>query len=255
MTRIPFIIGHRGASREAPENTLSAFQLAWEQGADGIELDLRLTLDGHIVCLHDETARRTAGHAIGVAGAALAELRELDVGRWKGARWHRERIPTLAEVLSLSPPEKHLFLEIKSGPEILPALMQALAAHPAALERISFLAFSPLLIALLKRQLPQITACWLTDYRRCRVTGNVRPEQDEILSLLADIGADGLASKAHACLDAGFVTALRDGGFAVHVWTVDSAAVAHRYVELGVDSIMTNRPGWLRAWLARHHAT
>jgi glycerophosphoryl diester phosphodiesterase len=94
------LIAHRGASREAPENTLAAFELAWQQGADGIEADFRLTRDGRIVCLHDATTGRTAGIDLAVAGASLEELKQLDFGSWKGSVWQGEPILVLEELLA-----------------------------------------------------------------------------------------------------------------------------------------------------------
>jgi glycerophosphoryl diester phosphodiesterase len=252
MQHFLLVIGHRGASREAPENTLAAFRLAWEEGADGIEADFRLTRDGHIVCLHDASTGRTADHDLAVADATLAELRRLDAGGWKGARWRGEKIPTLAEVLDISPPGKRLFLEIKSGPEIIPALMHELAGKGGAAERITLLSFSAPLLAACKERMPEVKVCWLTDYRRSRSSGALCPTRAEILDTLARIGADGLASRAHRALDADLVAALRDAGLSVHVWTVDSVAKARHYAELGVDSIMSNRPGWLKTHLAEH---
>lgn len=76
------IVAHRGASKRAPGNTLPAFELAWKQGADAIEGDFRLTKDGHVVCIHDETIKRTAGADLNVAQSTLSELRKLDVGAW-----------------------------------------------------------------------------------------------------------------------------------------------------------------------------
>lgn len=253
MPRIPQVIGHRGASRVAPENTLAAFRLAWEEGADGIETDLRLTRDEHIVCLHDATTGRTTGRDIAVADATLAELRRLDAGGWKGSRWRGEPIPTLAEVLALSPPGKRLFLEIKSGPEIIPALERELAGRAAAQECATILSFDAPLLVLLRQRLPELDICWLTAYRRDRQTGAVHPSLAEILAILAEIGAEGLASQAHESLDAEFVAALRGNGLAVHVWTVDRLDQARHYAGLGVDSIMTNRPGWLKRKLADRH--
>lgn len=175
MPHLPIIIGHRGASKDAPENTLAAFRLAWEQGADGVKADFRLTKDGRIVCLHDATTRRTTQHNIAVAEATLQQLGHLDAGFWKGAQWGGERIPTLAEVLDGTPPGKHLFLEIKSGPEILPALVEELSGREAARESVTVLAFNAPLIAEFKARLPQVKACWLTNYRRSRRTGKLKP--------------------------------------------------------------------------------
>ncbi|MDP6721144.1 MAG: glycerophosphodiester phosphodiesterase family protein, partial [Pirellulaceae bacterium] len=93
------IVAHRGASYDAPENTLAAFRLAWRQGADGIEGDFYLTKDGQIVCIHDADTKRTAGVSRQVAKSTLAELRELDVGRWKDEEFAGERMPTLQQVL------------------------------------------------------------------------------------------------------------------------------------------------------------
>ena len=187
------IIGHRGASRNAPENTLAAFRLAWEEGADGIEADFRLTGDGRIVCLHDASTGRTAEKDLAVAASTLAELRTLDVGLWQGHAWIGERIPTLAEVLSSLPPGKKLFIELKSGPEIVAPLVQELSRSGADPERLRLLAFSAPLLAELKEQLPDYRACWLTDCRRWLPGGAWRPSPEEILATLRHTGVDGLA--------------------------------------------------------------
>ena len=78
------IIAHRGASFEAPENTLGAFNLAWAEDADGIECDVRLTKDNHVVCVHDPDLKRITGHNLYVDQLNLADIIELDAGLWKG---------------------------------------------------------------------------------------------------------------------------------------------------------------------------
>src|SRR5271170_7325637 len=90
------VIAHRGASYDAPENTLAAFRLAWQQGADGIEGDFYLTDDGEIVCLHDSDTGRTGDRKLSVGQSTLAQLRTVDVGVSKGEKFRGERIPTLA---------------------------------------------------------------------------------------------------------------------------------------------------------------
>ena len=119
MSVMPQIIAHRGASGDAPENTLAAFRLAWEQEADGIEMDLHLSRDGKIVVFHDKTLRRTAGVRGRVCDKTWDELRCLDVGLWKDPRWRGERIPLLEEALEVVPLGKSVWLELKGGPEIL----------------------------------------------------------------------------------------------------------------------------------------
>jgi len=243
------LIAHRGASHEAPENTLAAFDLAWQQGADGIEADFRLTRDGRVVCLHDACTGRTAGIDLAVAEASLEELKRLDVGRWKGARWQGELIPSLDEVLNRLPDGKRIFIELKSGPEIIEPLGRILTTGTVPFERLRLLAFDAQLVIRLKEQLPGIKVCLNVDYRRSLPTRSWRPSLADILASLEKCGADGLSSQAHAQLDAQFVAGLHGIGKEVHVWTVDSARSALHYTGLGVDSIMTNRPGLLRSRL------
>lgn len=248
MTCNTLIIGHRGASRDAPENTLASFRLAFEQGADGIEADFRLSRDGRIVCLHDAGTSRTAGQDLTVGAATLPELQQLDVGAWKGPAWAGERIPTLREVLSELPPGKKLFIELKSGAEIIPSLAADLAEATLSPEQIRFLSFDAELVRSLKERLPQYRACWLTDYRW---RGAWRPSLPELMAGVRGSGADGLASRDRGILDLAMVRQLKEQGLEIHVWTVDAVSAARRLCELGVDSIMTNRPGRLRASLAK----
>jgi glycerophosphoryl diester phosphodiesterase len=243
------LIAHRGASREAPENTMAAFSLAWREGADGIEADFRLTRDGRIVCLHDDTTKRTAGVELSVAESSLEELRRLDIGAWKGARWRGERIPTLEEVLAGLPAGKMFMIELKSGPEIIDPLQRVLEADGVPVERLRLLSFDAQLVAALKERLPGIRACMNVDYRFSPRTRAWSPSRAEIPAILEQIRADGISSKAHAMVDMQFVAEMHGNGKEVHVWTVDSARDADHYRSLGVDSIMTNRPGRLRGRL------
>jgi len=243
------LIAHRGASHDAPENTLASFRLAWKTGADGIEGDFRLTRDGQIVCLHDATTGRTAGTDIRVADSTLTRLRELDAGAWKGDRWSGERIPTLREVIATIPPGKKLFIELKSGPEILPPLAADLADSALDPDQVAISAFSAELVAASRNLFPHIKRLWITDYTRDWRSGSWFPSVSEIIRMLESIGACGLASSAHRSIDAAFVRALRAAGMELHVWTVDGSRAAARFLALGVDSIITNRPDWLRARL------
>ena len=94
----PIIFAHRGASAHAPENTLAAFELALAQGADGIELDVKLSADGHVVVIHDPTTDRTTGARGQVKDLSLAELRGLNAGSFYSANFSAEKIPMLEEV-------------------------------------------------------------------------------------------------------------------------------------------------------------
>ncbi len=241
----PILIAHRGAAEDAPENTLAAFKLAWQQGADGIEGDFHFTRDGKIVCIHDADTQRTAGRAGKVAEATFAELRRLDVGSWKGEPWRGARIPTLGEILATVPAGTRVCIEIKCGPEILPTLKAALAGSGLLSGQAIVMSFDARVIAEAKRLLPQRKALWLTDFKADPETG-VRPTATEILQTLEKTGADGVGCRAHPVVDQAFMRTLRTAQKEVHLWTVDDVPTAKRYLQLGADSLTSNRAGWLK---------
>jgi glycerophosphoryl diester phosphodiesterase len=125
-THRPWVIAHRGASLEAPENTLPAFERAIGLGADLIEVDVRQTSDGHIVAIHDETVDRTTDGSGAVRTMTLQQVRQLDAGRWRGAEFAGMSIPTLAEVLDVTAERVKLALEIKAGSPRSPGLEAAI---------------------------------------------------------------------------------------------------------------------------------
>ena len=223
--------------------------MAWKQGADGIEADFRLSSDGRIVCMHDATTVRTTGVDLIIADTPLTELRRLDAGGWKGASWSGAVMPTLDEVLAALPQDSWFFIEIKCGPEIIPHLERVLRASGIFPQHIWLLSFSAPLIAELKQRLPGWHACWLCDYRLSLQNNLWRPSRTDVIDTLLRCGADGLASANRAFLDQGLVETLKGLGKEIHVWTVDRLPDADRLSVLGVDSIMTNRPGWLRQQL------
>jgi glycerophosphoryl diester phosphodiesterase len=242
----PLIIAHRGASFDGPENTLAAYRLAWEQGADGAEGDFHLTRDGRIVCMHDRTTGRTGDIELVVSEATFDELRKVDVGVWKDRLFAGERIPTLDEILDLLPDEKIFFIEIKCGAEILPVLREVIANSGVAAERLRILCFNAEVILQSNRLLPGIKAHWLVDYSSDPTTGLKTPTPRTILETLKRIGANGLNSRADTCvLSAEFVSDLVSEGFEVAAWTVDDLALAKCLIGAGVGSLTTNRPGWI----------
>lgn len=112
----PVVFAHRGASAYAPENTMAAFKKALEMGADGIELDVHLTLDEEVVVIHDHTINRTSNGSGWVKDMTIKELKCLDFGSWFGPEYKNERIPLLEEVLYLlSDRDIILNIEIKNA--------------------------------------------------------------------------------------------------------------------------------------------
>jgi glycerophosphoryl diester phosphodiesterase len=242
----PLIVAHRGASRDAPENTLPAFKLAWQQGADAIEGDFHLTKDGRIICLHDYDTKRVAGVKKVVKDSTLDELRELDAGAWVKPEWKGTRLPTFAEVAATVPAGKKFYIEVKCGPEIVPALLRDLAASGLTTQQIVVISFNAPVIRELKKQAPQFKACWLSSFDK---QAPLKPAATDVIATLREIRADGFSSSADARLDETYINAIRAAGFEYHCWTVDDPAVAKRFIRLGAGSITTNRPAFLRQTL------
>jgi glycerophosphoryl diester phosphodiesterase len=246
------IIAHRGASHDAPENTLAAFKLAIEQGADGIEADFHLSKDGHVVCLHDADTQRVAGKKLLAKEAPFEELRLLDVGSWKGPQWKGERMPTLEEVLAAVPDGKRIYIELKSSSEVVGPMAKILAASKLSPEQVVIISFHADAIAESKKQLPHFKALWICSMKK-KKDGTPPPTAEQVAATLARIGADGLdAEGVPEYFNAGFIERLRQLGCReFHVWTIDDPKVADFYAKLGAASITTNRPGWLRKEMAK----
>ena len=242
-----FIIGHRGASHDAPENTLAAFRLAWERGADGIEGDFYLSCDGRVVCIHDEDTERTAGVKHVVADTTFDQLRTLEVGAWKDEKWRGEKIPSLEEVLETVPANGKMFIELKTGPEIVDPMAKILAASSVQPKQIIVISFNADTIEACEKQLPHLRTHWLTSYDQDEKNGQWKPPVKKVADTVRRIGADGLGSKAELeVVDGAFIEQYRKmGRDEFHVWVVNDLEIARRYQQLGAWSITTDRPGWL----------
>jgi glycerophosphoryl diester phosphodiesterase len=243
------IVAHRGASYDAPENTLAAFRLAWDQDADAIEGDFYLTRDRQIVCIHDRTTKRVAPNQPdrNVAESTLDELRTLDVGSWKSSRFANERIPTLAEVLATVPEGRQIFVEIKCGPEVLPVLKPQLAASALKPEQITIICFNEAVVTQARKTMPQYRANWLTSYRQKVKTSPWTPSTEDVLRTLRRAKATGLGSNGNLrVIDLPFVEKVRHAGFGFHVWTVNDPQAARTFRLLGAESMTTDRPAFIR---------
>ncbi|HMP90784.1 MAG TPA: glycerophosphodiester phosphodiesterase family protein [Kiritimatiellia bacterium] len=226
------IIGHRGAPNVAPENTLKAFQAAWDCGCDGIELDIRLTRDNHIVVFHDENGIRLTGSPENIANLSL---RELSSWRVKG-----EPIPTLDEVLKNNPPASVVMIEIKTGPEIIPALAPVVAAHTGL--QLCILTFQPDVAV---KAMALGIQVWL----------NVEPSNilklDGILDFTKKHALSGLSVGWSSRINAEVVARIHEAGLSVAVWTVNDAPSIHKAIDWGVDVLMTDDPGKF-VYMVRH---
>ena len=242
----PRIIAHRGASAEAPENTLAAADLAWRQGADGIEIDVRMTRDNKIVVIHDATVKRTAGKPARIHTTNLTQLRQFDVGRFKGAEWAGERLPTLEEMIRTVPRGKHICIELKSGSRLIHGLAEVLARTGLDVTQVSFLAFDRNLISSMKQSLPQYRALW-----NKHGLFRMNPSIQKLIDQAVDSGLDGLSVGGPLYLNPRVIQAIREAGLHAYVWTVDQPGQAKEMKQAGAEYIITNRPGYLKAALGQ----
>lgn len=243
------IIAHRGASFDAPENTLESFRLGWDQQADAVELDVMISSDGHIVVIHDTNTKRLSGVDRPVVSQSLNELQTLDVGKWKDPRWTGIRIPLLSEVLPTIPENKRLFIEVKCGPEIIPELKRELAAAGKRPEQTVVIGFSRKTMEAVKLHLPNLEVYWIVDIKPNLKASGSSAFVDELIRQAKESHLDGLDLSADESIDRRFATAIRDAGLTLAVWTINDASLARRMVEAGVQGITTDRPGWMREQL------
>ena len=243
------LVAHRGESADAPENTMAAFRLAWERGVPAIELDVHLTRDGTLIVSHDADTRRTTGVARVIKESTRDELRALDAGKWKGARWAGERLPTLEEALATIPAGARCLIEVKVGAEAIPALVEAVRASGKSPSQLAVISFQLDAVAEAKRRLPEIPAYYLSSFRRDSATGAWTPTIDALIARARGARLDGLDLSFNGPVDADAVRRIKGAGLALHVWTVDDPEVARRFVGYGVDGITTNRAAALRSAL------
>jgi glycerophosphoryl diester phosphodiesterase len=241
----PEIIAHRGESADAPENTLAAFRLAWERDCDAIELDVHLTADDRLAVIHDADTERTCGEKVIIKTTRFEELENLDAGLWKGEAFRGEPIPVLEDALATVPSGKRCFIEVKVGPEAVPALARAVQSSGLPNEQLVVISFQSETIAEVRRVLPEHEAYWLVGFKQDEASGEFTPPVEEIIATARAIDAHGVNVSYKGPIDAAFVRSIRESGLGLYVWTVDDEAVARRLVELGVDGITTNRAAWL----------
>jgi glycerophosphoryl diester phosphodiesterase len=245
------IIAHRGASHDAPENTLPAMQLAWEQGADAIELDLWLSADGRLIVFHDKETKRFEpkdAPSRNITSLTLAEARQLDVGAWKGPAFAGTRIPDLEAILATVTAGRRVVLELKDGPRIVPEFARVLATAGLPAERMRVISFQADTLRASKHALPQVEHYFLHGYARDKKTGAF-PELATVIAQAQAAGADGLNLNHEWPVSREFAAQVAAAKLKLLVWTVNDPAIARRWIDAGAVAVTTDRPGWLRAQL------
>lgn len=240
------IIAHRGASVSAMENTLEAFNKAWEEGADGIEADFMLSADKQIICFHDLNGRRLLGKPLRIKSQTLATLRNLSENAQPPFY-----LPTLKEVMATVPAHKKFYIELKSGAHIVPFLYRELREGPLAMQQLMIISFHKAVIRELKKKMPDVKACWIRQFRRSQKTGEIQPNLKDLKMILKEIGADGLSSNQKYVTKA-LVQDLNNAGFEHHCWTVDDPQRALLIAQTGCQSITSNTPEKLAQLFAKN---
>ncbi len=240
----PLIIGHRGASRSAPENTMAAFRLALEAGADGVEFDVRLTRDGIPVIIHDDDLRRTGGTPSRVADLTLHELQAIDVGRWfPSNKFIGEQVPTLHQLFELFDSNDFLlYLEMKCDTTEQDRLAQVCAQviNSSSLKhRVIVESFDLAGIAKIKAIDPTIKTAALFEPSLANLP--LITSGQRLVERALAVGADEIALH-HRLANDRMVEASRVAGLAVVVWTVDNPSWIARANSTGVTALITNDP-------------
>lgn len=230
------VVAHRGASAEAPENTLAAFRRAIDLGVDMIELDLQLSRDGVPVAIHDTSIARTCdpSREEQVHQLSLDELRKLDAGSWFDGEFRGEKLPLLLEILSLKRGKTGLMLELKAGAQLAEELVSAvkldLECEP------EWTATSPIVLG--SQDIPMVQAL-LQQFPREQIVG-IAPD-NATLEVYQDLGLKKF-SIYHGLATPERMKSLTQDGCSVWVWTVDDPQLGHKLTEAGAIGIITNDP-------------
>ncbi len=232
----PCIFAHRGASAYAPENTLAAFELALQQGAPAIELDVKLSADGHAVVIHDPTVDRTTNGKGKVARLSLAELRALDAGSFFSEKYRGEKIPTLEEVFDLVGKRALINIELTNYTTPRDSLVEEvcrLVREHHMEENVLFSSFLPRNLHQAAILLPEVPrgllalegwkGLWMRSFQF--FFGNYQA----LHPYVSDVTPQQIAS-VHRI------------GRRVHVWTVNDAEWIRRLLKWGADGIFTDDP-------------
>ena len=234
-------ISHRGESIDAPENSLPAFKLSLERKTDGMECDVHLTADGVVVVAHDANTARMGDVNRTIASTKYEDLIKVNISGVFEEKYPGEHIHPLVDTFAYLGEGREYYIELKPGcPPLVPAVKKILADNGMTPKQIVIISFDRELITLTKQQMPEYRALWLTG-----MTNDMTAEK--LLAELNAMNADGVDTSVNEnVLDAAFVQKLHDAGKIVAVWTVDQPGQAKRLIEMGVDSITSNRAAKLR---------
>lgn len=252
MSLSPLIIGHRGNSAHAPENTLAAFQRAIEDGSDGVEFDVQLSKDGVPVVIHDHSLVRTARRDENVSDLTADQLGKVDVGSWFNAKFPKrarpefaaETIPTLEQALRLLESSSGLiYIELKCGDHDFVDLAKAVCdviRRSSALPRIIVKSFKLAAIPEIRHNLPEAQTAALLSPK----VMNILRHRKSILAIAHEFGADQL-SLHYSLVSRKLASLAADAEMPITIWTADSPKWIKRCRKIGIGAVITNDPARL----------
>jgi glycerophosphoryl diester phosphodiesterase len=231
------IIAHRGASAVAPENTLAAFRLAIEQGADFVELDVQESADGEVLVVHDSDLMKIGGGPAKIWEATAAELRAVDIGSHKGPKYSGERVPTLAEALAVCKGKARIIIELKSygHDQKLQERVAAIVEAAGMANDCIYMSLDHTMIERMKRLRPS----WRCGVLAAKARGD-----------LTSLHADFLAVEMRMATGR-FVRRTHRAGQDVYVWTANDPAWMLAALSRGADGLITDKPDLAREVVAR----
>ena len=239
----PTIFAHRGASAIAPENTLAAFQMAYDFGVEAIELDVQLSADKRVIVIHDTTVDRTTDGNGRVRELTLGKLKSLDAGAFFSNEFAGESIPVLEEVFEAFGKKLYIDIELKnydSPFNTLPEMVVNVVKKAQLQDWVMFSSFNPIALRYTQRYFPDIPVGFLMSpgwrnvfprrlVERWLSPQAIHPNKDDV--------TDEMLAEQH------------ESGRRVNVWTVNELDEMKHLIELGVDGIITDQP--VRAMEAR----
>jgi glycerophosphoryl diester phosphodiesterase len=234
----PLIIGHRGSSAIAPENTIASFRQSITDGADGVELDVRLTSDCYAVVIHDGTLSRTTNGRGRVEKKSLAELKQLDAGRWLGKKFEGEQIPTLKETLLLLKGKMAIDIELKSGSRDVEIVNRTceLVRELDMVEEVLLTSFDSRFLQRVKQIEGRIPVGFLYEPSRHIKSGVV---------IARKFGARFLILHSRNIREK-IIAEARDSDILIGEYPVDTKARFDRSIKNGIDVLFSNHPAFLR---------
>jgi glycerophosphoryl diester phosphodiesterase len=238
--RKPLIIAHRGASGEAPENTLAAFQLALEQGCDALELDIHLSIDGKLMVCHDSTIDRTTNASGRIVDIVASQLRTYDAGIWFNKKFKGQQIPFLAEVFEMIPQDIIINIEIKMIPEYENKIEQKLVDLLIEKDRLSNVVISSFdhtcLVRLMKME-PRTKIGLLYQHKLINPVEYAARLNVPVFSL----------HPHYKSIKEQDIIKAKSFGISVYPWTVDHIKDMRNLINKGVSGIITNYPVRMKA--------